>query len=260
MERRTKIALAIGGLAAAGLLFSRRKNLYLALDTAKREAFRLAVNSAARPYVDAIWNASDATGISPLIIYGLGLRESGWGATLKPVGPGGTGDFTPRDPKAWGSALPPVKGRDGQQAGWGFGLLQLDWHSYKDWLASNAWWDPAVMILKGSQVLKERLTFFASTKQYKFSSTSTLTDGKLVNFVPSSAKARYGVSVDYVKDPRPLSGLPLIRAGLASYNGGIANVLRAVAAGKDPDFTTTGADYSQWIVSRITPLYNKIMG
>lgn len=260
MERRTKIALAIGGLTAAGLLLWRRKDVYLALDDVKKEAFRLAVNSTARPYVDAIWRASEATGISPLVIYGLGLRESAWGATLRPTGPGGTGDHTPRDPAKWGSALPPVKGRDGLQAGWGFGLLQLDWYSYKDWLSKNEWWKPEVMILKGTQVLKERMNFFASRAPYKFSSTSLLTDGKLVNFVPSSAKAKYGVSTDYVRDPRPLSGVALLRAALASYNGGIPNVLRAVAAGKDPDLTTTGADYSQWIVSRITPLYNKIMG
>lgn len=258
MERRTKVALATaGGLLTLGLAFWRRKDVFLAFDAVKAEAFKLALPTSVRQYASAILAAANATGLSPLVIYGVGARESSWGATLRPAGPGGTGDFTPRDATAWGSMLPPITGRDGRQVGWGFGLMQLDYHAYKGWLASNAWWDPSVMILKGAQVLKQRMDFFASKSPYKFTSTSMLTDGKLVKF---NAGNRWGVTATYLPDPRPLSGELLIRAALAAYNGGDANVLRSVAAGKSPDFTTTGADYSQWILSRIVPMYQKIMG
>lgn len=253
MNRKGLIIAAASGLGLAGLLIWRRNDVYLALDAAKKEAFKLALPSTARQYADDIWTVSNETGISPLVIYGVGDRESNWGAALRPPGPGGTGDFTPRDPATWGSALPP----DGK--GWGRGLMQLDYYHYKSWLDSNPWWVPIVMIRKATQELKKHFDFFASKKPL-IGSPTVFTDGKRVNFVASSAKSRWGVSGDYLPDPRPLSGNLLVRAALASYNGGDAYVLRSVAAGKDPDFTTTGGNYSQHILTRIVPLYDKIAG
>ncbi len=39
-----------------------------------------------------------------------------------------------------------------------------------------------------------------------------------------------------------------------SYNAGDGSVLRAIAAGKDPDSVTTGDDYGQWIIAKAAEL------
>lgn len=59
----------------------------------------------------------------PELLAALIWRESAGGATLKPPGPAGTGDFATR-----GGKLPPDGG------GWGRGLGQIDFQFHQDWI------------------------------------------------------------------------------------------------------------------------------
>lgn len=81
----------------------------------------------------------------PAIIAGLVSRESAWGLTLKPKGPGGTGDFQPRNNK-----MPP----DG--LGWGRGLMQIDykWHEFA---RTGNWQDPKENMAFGCEILATNL-------------------------------------------------------------------------------------------------------
>ncbi len=90
--------------------------------------------------------------LDPLLIYGLGSRESDWGLTLKPPGPAGTGDWAPRDPAKWGFAMPP----DG--LGWGRGLLQADYQ--QPFAQTGDWRDPAANIDHGCQELAGDIAHF----------------------------------------------------------------------------------------------------
>ena len=50
-------------------------------------------------------------------------------------------------------------------------------------------------------------------------------------------------------DPRPLKGDLLTRAAVAAYNTGEGNVLMSVAAGVEPDATSTGGDYGESVLA-----------
>jgi peptidoglycan hydrolase-like protein with peptidoglycan-binding domain len=50
-------------------------------------------NTLYRAFID---EAATEFGFPPAVIGGIGSRESQWGLDLKPAGPTGTGDFTPR--------------------------------------------------------------------------------------------------------------------------------------------------------------------
>jgi hypothetical protein len=102
-----------------------------------------------KPTVDA---AASNFQLDPLLIYGLGSRESDWGLTLKPPGPAGTGDWAPRDPAKWGFAMPP----DG--LGWGRGLLQVDYQ--QAFAQTGDWRDPAANINYGCHELAGNITYF----------------------------------------------------------------------------------------------------
>ena len=102
-----------------------------------------------KPLVDA---AADRFHLDPLLVYGLGSRESDWGLTLKPPGPAGTGDWAPRDPAKWGFAMPP----DG--LGWGRGLLQADYQ--QPFAQTGDWRDPAANIDHGCQELSGNIAYF----------------------------------------------------------------------------------------------------
>lgn len=83
-------------------------------------------------YRSIIERVSAATQVDASIIWGIGSRESAWGRTLKPAGPGGTGDWAKRKGK-----LPP----DGK--GWGRGLMQIDYAAHEfartgDWSDAEA--------------------------------------------------------------------------------------------------------------------------
>lgn len=247
MDKR-KLKIAAGLLVGGGivtLLVSKRGDVYLALDAAKKAAFKLALPSPANQYADLIWDISAARGVSPLITYGIGDRESGWGKYLTPPGPGGTGDFAARN---WTSTPMPPDGK-----GWGRGLMQLDYLYYADWFKTHDWTNPAVIIDKGLEEFNKHLAFFKGKAKI-----GGVTDGNTVTIPAGTTASRIGAAPGQYRDPRPLSGTLLWRAALAAYNGGDAYILRAIAAGKDPDTTTTGGDYSKHIIDRAIALGGQI--
>jgi hypothetical protein len=103
-------------------------------------------------YKDDIAAAASACGLDPLLICAVGSRESAWGLTLRPPGPAGTGDWTPRNPAKWGYAMPP------DHLGWGRGLLQVDYQ--QEFGKTGAWRDPAQNIMHGATELAQNIAFF----------------------------------------------------------------------------------------------------
>jgi hypothetical protein len=94
----------------------------------------------------------DTVWVRPAIICGLGSRESGWGLMVKPHGPGGTGDATPRSnskPYRVGP-LPPDGG------GFGRGLLQIDYDAH-EFARTGPWQEPRENILYGCGILRNAI-------------------------------------------------------------------------------------------------------
>jgi hypothetical protein len=181
----------------------------------------LASPSEARPYAGIILQVSRETGVDPFVLALIGQRESNWGLTLNPPGPGGTGDN-----------------------GAGHGLMQIDSGSWSDWLAANNWRDALTNVRKGAAIYKSYRDYFASTPK-----TPTVT-------VSATNAARWGVPAGQRRDPRPLTGDALLSASLAAYNAGPGTVLQAVSAGLHPDQVTSPRagnirDYSAWVMVRM---------
>ncbi len=221
-------------LAGVGILaFTQRKTIMIygqkALEAAMREYFILSLDSSAQDYGDVILRVAREQNVDPFLIVAIGERESGWGTMLSPRGPAGKGD-----------------------AGHGHGIMQIDDRSWGSWLASNPWWDPYTNVTKGVQIFKGNLSFFSGQ-----GSVPGLASGGRVT-LGQTAAARRGVPAGAYPDPRPLAGDPLVRAALAAYNTGPGNALASIAAGKDPDLTTSGSlrslgagDYSTDVVRRM---------
>ncbi len=218
------------------------------LDRMKLEAVLASEPEWARalPYIDPILTLCEEYGVSPLLLVGMGMRESRWGAALKPPDATGTGDFIKR---TWGPyPLPP----DGK--GWGRGLLQLDYGVNRKVLDANEWWKPEVAIRLALAELVANFRFFSSLTAEKLPLSNgtyfVAADGKGTVWIPSSAAQRRGVAAGAHDDPRVLEGVPLAAAALAAYNTGPLNVLWSMAGGLSPDFTTAGGEYSAWILKR----------
>lgn len=94
--------------------------------------------------------------------------------------------------------------------GWGRGLMQIDYQ--QEFAKSGAWDDPGKNLMYGSKELASHIAYFTA------------------NF-----------DADTV-DP--------LRAGIAAYNCGRANVTAAISDGSDLDTYTTGHDYSSDIIKR----------
>jgi soluble lytic murein transglycosylase-like protein len=95
-------------------------------------------------YRDAIAQASQTYGMTPSLICAIAWRESGWGQSrlMRPKGPGGTGDWAPRQGR-----MPP----DG--LGWGRGLMQIDYASHIAFCSNpSEWQDPTKNILYGCDI------------------------------------------------------------------------------------------------------------
>lgn len=229
----------IAGAGALALLLFRRKDVVLALDATKEAAFKLALPSHAKPYGDIILTAAKRTGVSPFIIYAIGDQESRWGDALTPKGPGGTGDFTAR---SWGSSPTPPDG-----LGWGRGIMQIDFNAHKDWIQKNNWRDPLTNVMKGLEVYTAARSYFSSKPKTPY-----------VTLTGNEATRRGVPEGKTYPDVRPLSGNALIEASLAAYNTGSMNVLRNLAAGKSPDFTTTHGNYSKSLLARAAVIMSKL--
>ena len=101
--------------------------------------------------------------------------------------------------------------------GHGRGLMQIDDRFHKDWVTATDWTDPRNNITQGAKVLEGNVAFFAN--------------------------------------PRNISGKPLDaqtakRASIAAYNAGCRRVALSINLGRDVDGSTTGKDYSAWVVAR----------
>lgn len=215
---------AAGGLVGAAI-FGRQyvKSLSFALPFHVRELAQLFETAAKK------W------GVSALDLAGLASRESAYGDTLRPAGFGGTGDFTARTAKRWGTAkgvtvvetlpdgwLPPKDSagsvRPGPYVipsdglGWGRSIMQLDYVADYDWLLTHDWKNPVVAIERAAEKYAGLLKQFGGN--------------------------RY--------------------PAIAAYNAGVANVRKAVAAGLVPDAFTTGKNYATDVIRRVTELAGKL--
>jgi hypothetical protein len=235
MRRDVTIPLLIlGATGAAVLAYTKRGTIMLygrkAIDAGKEIIFKLQLPSYAQPYGDIILQVSREESLDPFLIFGLGDRETKWGTTsyLDKPGPGGRGD-----------------------AGHGHGLMQIDDRSFGSWLAMNNWADPYTNVKKGAQVLKAKLAFFITRSTIK-----GFAEGGRVYLNPTRAAAR-SVESAWYPDPRPLTGPLLWQAAIAAYNAGEGAVLMSIAAGKNPDVTTTGGDYFADVSRRATAVATK---
>lgn len=183
------------------------------MDTISDAAFKATLPAGVSTYAEHLTRAGAKYGVSRWILAALMQRESNGGMTLRPVGPNGTGDFIARS--ATGTYAPfmdPNTGLPIDGQGWGRGLMQIDYGAHNAWVLANPWWEPQVNIEKAAQIFAE--------------GRDRLAKAGLVEPV-------------------------LTPAALAAYNTGVANVLRSIAAGKDPSATTTGADYAQAVIARV---------
>src|SRR5574340_31616 len=223
MTRKVNPILLAGlGGAVALYAFSQRKAIMLfgsrIVDAAQDTIFRLQLPSYARDYSGIMLRVSREESVDPFLIFGIGDRESGWGtaAGLDQFGPAGRGDY-----------------------GHGHGFMQIDDRDADNaaFLASGAWTDPYLNVQFGVRKLKRKLAFFQSR-----GTVSGLTDGSNVYLSQTQANKR-GVDPGNYPDPRPLEGAELWQAAISAYNTGEGNVLRNLAAGLSPEFTTAGSDY-----------------
>jgi hypothetical protein len=92
--------------------------------------------------------------LQPSIICGIGSRESHWGLALKPVGPGGRGDFARRRPRGERRTPEPPDG-----GGYGRGLMQIDydWHEFA---RTGRWQDPRENLMYACVVIDNARKFF----------------------------------------------------------------------------------------------------
>lgn len=88
-------------------------------------------------YATELAVAAAETGLDPLLIAAVLDRESRGGLDLTPPGPSGVGDN-----------------------GHGHGLMQIDDRSWAQWLATAKWWEPAVNISKGAEILNANFVRF----------------------------------------------------------------------------------------------------
>jgi hypothetical protein len=158
-------------------------------------------------------------GIDPYLLAAVASRESRFGTALDSSGRGDNGR--------------------------GHGIMQIDIGSFPTWIATHDWRDPLTNIRKGADVLLGKLKELSGTGS--FGGGLSRPGGV---YIGPSAASRRGISPGWYPDPRPLTGEQLIRGAIAAYNTGAYNVTMSVAAGLDPDWTTTGADYQRDVIAR----------
>ena len=181
----------------------------------RNDASLLSQLEEAEKYKAHIDEAAEQYGFLPSVIGGIGSRESHWGKILKPVGPGGTGDFAQRGfpTRFRQGTLPPDKG------GFGRGLMQVDF-DFHEFARSGSWKDPRANILYGGEVLSSSL---------KFLKGKTNLEGKDLlraalagyNAGPGNALSAYrdGRDIDFYTSGRDYSKDVLNRAGFFQLHG-----------------------------------------
>lgn len=273
--------LLIGGVAlvALALAFSKRKVIMStassvasgaaglfgkAFDFAKGQAFKLALPSNVGRYAAEMLSAGQRYGVDPWVLAGIMYGESLGGDALRPSGPGGCGDWTPRTSGQVGyQYADPATGLPPGLTGWGLGLMQIDFGVHHDWYMSGAnWRDPQTNINKAASIFAEHLKYFSSPAggavqiecwrlttgltKYKIEPWRTKYPG--VNLPTCSPGAK---TVGPYPDPRPLTGAKLYEAALASYNAGTKGVLQAVALGLPAEAPTATQSYVSKFLARV---------
>lgn len=108
----------------------------------------------------------------------------------------------------------------------GYGLMQIDIRSYRDWVASEKWKDAEACISKGAEVLASKRDGITAVIGKKDIQVKTLS-GETYKF-----------------DGRPISGESLLQVTVAAYNCGMWAYYH-YSKGHDVDRGTTGQDYSK---------------
>jgi hypothetical protein len=116
------------------------------------------VNLGRTKYLQYITEGAQTHELPMAVILAIGSKESQWGLALRPQGPTGTGDFTPRDPAKWGIAMP-TDDSPTRRMGWGRGLMQIDWYS-NPFAKTGNWQDASANILYGCQLLAGKIKKF----------------------------------------------------------------------------------------------------
>lgn len=113
----------------------------------------------------------------------------------------------------------------------GFGPLQIDGRYYPEWVATGAWRDVPQAIMKGAAVLRMKYEEICGLQGKRFPAT---TRSGQTYWCPKGK----ALSVDELR-----------AVVIAAYNCGRWSMYH-VSKGRDPDFGTTGHDYSKDVLSR----------
>lgn len=216
-------------------------------------SFIATVPGAVANYAGIIYNVGQRYSIAPTQLAVMMWRESKAGTVLRPPGSAGTGDFTKRPAgrqyrqPSGAYYMVSASGMPEDGAGWGRGLMQIDYGVHNEWVTANDWTDPEVNIDKAAQLYYESRQFFSQAA----GAPITVDAWRLARGMPEYGIApwstKYGLtSQGPYPDPRPLSGTLLEDATLAAHNAGPSGVLQAIAAGLPPEAATTGQDYVSW--------------
>lgn len=148
--------------------------------------------------------------ISPFLLAAFASRESYYGSALDAAMTGDNGN--------------------------GLGLMQADRRYHAEFAASGDWKDPY-------KALKYVVLNVIRPAEFFFKKSPTTPNVQINSAQARVLSERAGkvVSPGIYRDPRPFIGLQLEKATVAAYNAGTLSVLRAVAAGLDPDAATTGS-------------------
>jgi len=196
-----------------------------------------------KPYARAIIEASADRDVSPFLMWAIMDHESRSGVApgYTPQGPAGVGEAIPRwvsesrlaTSYAFARRMGLLTGKTRKTStgateyevrapkmpgapreAWGYGLMQIDYASFPEFIESGKWRDATENIRQGAEVLRQKMRFF---------------------MLPSTDPS----------DPRPLTGDALMKAATAAYNTGEGNVLKSLKAKADIDRTTYTKDYSR---------------
>lgn len=135
-------------------------------------------------YREAIAQAAQIYGMTPSLICAIAWRESGWGQSrlMRPKGPGGTGDWAPRQGR-----MPP----DG--LGWGRGLMQIDYGSHLAFCSNPGEWpDPTKNIAYGCDI------FFGGRKQIQ-ADISGISSNELLRASVAAYNAGAGAAIKAIR-------------------------------------------------------------
>jgi hypothetical protein len=239
------LPIAAAGVGLAALLYWKRAEVASTVTAIRDEIFQFALPGDVGKYVFLLADAAKKYGVPSSLLAGIMWRESNGGAALRPPGPTGTGDFTPRGPNStYFKYANPQTGLPPDGLGWGRGLMQIDYGVHNAWITSNDWGNAPINIGKAAEILRDFYSYF----QRSPGGPVTIDAWRM----PKFSAMRPGLTQGPYRDPRPLSGPLLTEAALAAYNAGSSGVLQAIAAGLPASTPTTGGEYASWIVSRVS--------